>query len=88
LPEFIHKFGSLKDAQQVAQLHDMLRPYLLRRIKEDVEKSLPPKEETIIEVGADGWLKMDGYRWMDGWIDGWMDALLFEIHESPFSLTD
>jgi SNF2 family DNA or RNA helicase len=64
LPEFIHKFGSLKDAQQVAQLHDMLRPYLLRRIKEDVEKSLPPKEETIIEVGADGW--MDGNRWMDG----------------------
>ena len=50
LPDFIHKFGSLKDAQQVAQLHDMLRPYLLRRIKEDVEKSLPPKEETIIEV--------------------------------------
>ena len=50
LSDFIHKFGSLKDAQQVAQLHDMLRPYLLRRIKEDVEKSLPPKEETIIEV--------------------------------------
>jgi len=64
LPEFIHKFGSLKDAQQVAQLHDMLRPYLLRRIKEDVEKSLPPKEETIIEVGADGCI--------DGWMDGWM----------------
>lgn len=35
---------------QVAQLHDMLKPYLLRRIKEDVEKSLPPKEETIVEV--------------------------------------
>jgi len=37
----------------------MLRPYLLRRIKEDVEKSLPPKEETIIEVGEDGTI----YRW-------------------------
>jgi SNF2 family DNA or RNA helicase len=28
----------------------VLKPYLLRRVKEDVEKSLPPKEETIIEV--------------------------------------
>ena len=28
----------------------MLKPYLLRRVKEDVEKALPPKEETILEV--------------------------------------
>lgn len=48
--DFVRKFGDLKDAQQVAMLHDVLRPYLLRRIKEDVEKSLPPKEETIVEV--------------------------------------
>ena len=27
-----------------------MKPYLLRRVKEDVEKSLPPKEETILEV--------------------------------------
>ena len=31
-------------------MHTVLRPYLLRRVKEDVEKSLPPKEETILEV--------------------------------------
>jgi hypothetical protein len=49
---FVEKFGDLKDASQVAQLHDMLKPYLLRRIKEDVEKSLPPKEETVVEVGS------------------------------------
>jgi len=78
LPEFIHKFGSLKDAQQVAQLHDMLRPYLLRRIKEDVEKSLPPKEETIIEVRADGWLKMDD-GWMHRWMDGCFDVLIIIV---------
>lgn len=52
--EFISKFGDLKNAKQVAKLHDMLRPYLLRRIKEDVEKSLPPKEETIVEVALTG----------------------------------
>ncbi len=40
---FISKFGDLKEAKQVAELHNLLKPYLLRRIKEDVEKSLPPK---------------------------------------------
>jgi chromodomain-helicase-DNA-binding protein 7 len=48
--EFTNKFGQLQDAEQVANLHTVLRPYLLRRVKEDVEKSLPPKEETILEV--------------------------------------
>ncbi len=28
----------------------ILRPMMLRRLKEDVEKNLAPKEETIIEV--------------------------------------
>ncbi|RMX70437.1 hypothetical protein KXD40_004000 [Peronospora effusa] len=48
--DFLAKFGDLREAQQVADLHKMLKPYLLRRVKEDVEKSLPPKEETIVEV--------------------------------------
>lgn len=48
--EFLEKFGELKDAEQVNELHNLLKPYLLRRVKEDVEKSLPPKEETILEV--------------------------------------
>jgi chromodomain-helicase-DNA-binding protein 7 len=48
--EFLENFGDLKEAAQVAKLHNVLKPYLLRRIKEDVEKSLPPKEETIVEV--------------------------------------
>eukprot|EP00903_Cladosiphon_okamuranus_P007802 g7551.t1 len=47
---FKEQFGDLKGSSQVAKLHEMLRPYLLRRVKEDVEKSLPPKEETIVEV--------------------------------------
>ncbi len=28
----------------------ILKPMMLRRLKEDVEKSLAPKEETIVEV--------------------------------------
>jgi len=47
---FIEKFGELKDSEQVNRLHTELKPFLLRRMKEDVEKSLAPKEETIIEV--------------------------------------
>ena len=48
--DFLEKFGELKDADQVNELHNILKPYLLRRVKEDVEKALPPKEETILEV--------------------------------------
>ncbi|KAF4042505.1 PHD-zinc-finger like domain [Phytophthora infestans] len=48
--EFYDEFGDLNTAEQVAQLHEQLRPYMLRRVKEDVEKSIPPKEETIVDV--------------------------------------
>ena len=29
----------------------VLRPFLLRRLKSDVEKGLPPKKETILKIG-------------------------------------
>lgn len=48
--QFLGKFGQLTKAQQVQDLHGILKPYLLRRVKEDVEKTMPPKEETILEV--------------------------------------
>ena len=48
--EFVKKFGQLSDSKQVSELHQVLRPDLLRRVKEDVEKALPPKVETILEV--------------------------------------
>jgi SWI/SNF-related matrix-associated actin-dependent regulator of chromatin subfamily A member 5 len=35
----------------ISQLHKILRPFMLRRLKEDVAKGLPPKTETIIMVG-------------------------------------
>lgn len=31
--------------------YKVLRPFLLRRLKSDVEKGLPPKKETILKVG-------------------------------------
>ncbi|XP_030803133.1 SWI/SNF-related matrix-associated actin-dependent regulator of chromatin subfamily A member 5 [Camarhynchus parvulus] len=41
----------LGDQKLVERLHMVLRPFLLRRIKADVEKSLPPKKEVKIYVG-------------------------------------
>jgi hypothetical protein len=35
----------------ISQLHKILRPFMLRRLKADVEKSLPPKHETILFSG-------------------------------------
>ena len=48
--DFIRDFGDLKSDEQVNKLQALLKPMMLRRLKEDVEKSLAPKEETIIEV--------------------------------------
>lgn len=43
-------YGALSDHAQVQNLQALLKPHFLRRMKEDVEKAIPPKEETIIEV--------------------------------------
>ncbi|CAI5712273.1 unnamed protein product [Hyaloperonospora brassicae] len=50
LDEFNKHFGKLHSQEQVVRLQQLLSPYILRRVKEDVEKSIPPKEETIISV--------------------------------------
>lgn len=41
----------LGDQKLVERLHMVLCPFLFRRIKADVEKSLPPKKEVKIYVG-------------------------------------
>jgi SNF2 family DNA or RNA helicase len=56
--EFMQQFGCeskggegpVMDAAAVTKLHEVIRPFILRRLKEDVEKSLKPKEETIVNV--------------------------------------
>ncbi len=37
--------------RMIGQLHKLLRPFMLRRLKADVEKSLPPKSELILFTG-------------------------------------
>jgi chromodomain-helicase-DNA-binding protein 7 len=48
--DFMQEFGDLKTDTQVTKLQAILKPMMLRRLKEDVEKNLAPKEETIVEV--------------------------------------
>uniref|UniRef100_A0A1I7WFW8 Helicase C-terminal domain-containing protein n=1 Tax=Heterorhabditis bacteriophora TaxID=37862 RepID=A0A1I7WFW8_HETBA len=49
---FLEQFGQCQSDDQVQKLQEILKPMMLRRLKEDVEKSLQPKEETIIEVST------------------------------------
>merc|ERR1711871_1470529 len=48
--KFAVEYGELKTAAQLEKIHKLIRPYILRREKENVEKSVPPKEEVIVEV--------------------------------------
>ena len=54
LLEFLHpgRFTDITSAQtmnDVMHLRNILKPHLLRRLKADVDKSIAPKEETIID---------------------------------------
>ena len=63
LEEFETKYGVLTTQGQVDNLHEELKPFLLRRLKKDVEKSLPAKIETIVRVGLSP-LQKQYYKWI------------------------
>lgn len=51
--EFTDKYKDIQEtggAEEVTELHKIMKDYMFRRMKGDVEKSLPPREETLIEV--------------------------------------
>ena len=49
--KFMEQYGKLETADQVERLHTILRPHFLRRMKDEVEFSIPPLKETVIDVG-------------------------------------
>ena len=57
----------------VQKLHNVLRPFLLRRLKSDVEKSLLPKKEVKIWVGMS---KMQREWWV---FKTWVSSLSWQI---------
>ncbi|XP_058067586.1 CHD3-type chromatin-remodeling factor PICKLE [Magnolia sinica] len=50
LEEFQEEFKDINQEEQILRLHKMLAPHLLRRVKKDVMKDLPPKKELILRV--------------------------------------
>ncbi|OVA08625.1 SNF2-related [Macleaya cordata] len=50
LEEFQEEFKDINQEEQIARLHKMLAPHLLRRVKKDVLKDMPPKKELILRV--------------------------------------
>lgn len=62
----LKKFGNDKESELseenklliVHRFHQVLRPFLLRRVKKDVEKELPNKLEFIIKVELSAWQKV------------------------------
>lgn len=56
-------FSAMRDADNVALLHTTLRPYILRRQKIDVEKSLPKKSYAVLRVGMAS-SQQQYYKWI------------------------
>jgi len=61
LEEFQREFEDISQEEQVGRLHMMLAPHLLRRVKKDVMKDLPPKKELILRVELSS-LQKEYYR--------------------------
>ena len=50
MEEFLGQFSDIKKDEQVSKLHDMLGPHMLRRLKSDVLKHIPPKAEYLVRI--------------------------------------
>ncbi|KAK8943573.1 CHD3-type chromatin-remodeling factor PICKLE [Platanthera guangdongensis] len=50
IEDFQEEFRDINQEEQIARLHKLLAPHLLRRLKKDVMKDLPPKKELILRV--------------------------------------
>jgi chromodomain-helicase-DNA-binding protein 7 len=46
LPDFLARFGALDNVDPLSKLQELIKPFLLRREKNDVEASIAAKEET------------------------------------------
>lgn len=50
MEKFLKEFDEISKDEQISKLHEMLSPYLLRRMKQDVLKDIPAKAEFIVRV--------------------------------------
>ena len=61
LDEYLARYEDLNLKCEVESLHALLKDHLLRRMKKDVLKDLPPKKEQIVLVEMSGTQK-DQYK--------------------------
>ena len=62
----VNKFTGEKEAQLteeeqlliINRLHQVLRPFLLRRVKKEVEAEIPDKKEYVVKVELSAWQKI------------------------------
>ena len=47
---FQSEYGNMQKKEHVEELQKKISPFMLRRVKEDVAKDIPAKEETLIDV--------------------------------------
>lgn len=60
---FDRHYGNTTSDKSYCKLHKELEPYILRRVKKDVEKSLPAKVEQILRVEMTS-IQRQYYRWI------------------------
>lgn len=60
---FERLYGNTSSDKSYTKLHKELEPYILRRVKKDVEKSLPAKVEQILRVEMTS-IQRQYYRWI------------------------
>ncbi|EMS14369.1 chromodomain-helicase-DNA-binding protein, putative [Entamoeba histolytica HM-3:IMSS] len=80
--EEFEKTYSVEGTEEINKIHNELKPYLLRRMKKDVEKSLPPKKERILRVELSP-IQKQYYRWI---ITKNSDALKKAVQQQKTSL--
>ena len=61
--DFETKYSNLSEENQISKLHENLAPHILRRLKIDVEKSLPKKVERILRIERTQ-LQKKYYKWI------------------------
>ena len=62
---FMGEYGDLKTAEQVDRLHKVLKPHFLRRLKDEVEDTIPPLNETVVDIGLTA-IQKDYYKGIYG----------------------
>jgi len=80
---FLRSYSDMS-SENIRELQVLIEPYILRRKKSDVEISLKPKEETIIEVELSQFQRM-AYRMT---LDDHREELMSSISKNPINLNN